>query len=305
MDKSQLTSLIKNNILPKDFELSGNLTPAQAKIMIDTIKDSSEFLKKVQTVPMLKLETEVDAYDIAEGILIRVAEGDEPTAEQLATIKNIGCKLQALPVQLFANVTKSSIENNAFNTTFDQDVFKKFMRRFSNELVYLGFAGVGAEGTTFKELNNGWLDIIRTSEDTNKATYSEDATVSERLTALVENVHEDVIGEASIVINPKDYQKYLLEIAKDTATASILLNATAKSFLGYPIEVQNKIPSGTYIATPLKNLVFGMCQDIFRAREWNNRKRIVEYTFDVSCDYEVVVKKWATICEVDSTGNIL
>lgn len=295
-NKSTLVSLIKGNLSPQDFEVSGNLTPINANIMIDTIKKNN-FLSKVQTVKMSKLETEVDAHDIAEGILVRVAEGEDPTNEQLASIKNIGCKLKALPVQLFANVTKSAVENNAFNKNFDQDTFNKFMRRFSNELVYLGFAGTAATGTSFVTLNNGWLDIIKNNADTNKATYAENATISERLTALVREIHEDVIGESAIIINPKDYQEYLLEIAKDTATASILLNATAKSFLGYPIEVQNKIPQGTYLATPLKNLVFGMCIDIFRAREWNNRKRVIEYTFDVACDYEVVVKKWATICE--------
>jgi len=294
---SNLIKLIKDAISATDFELSGNLTPANANIMIDTIKDNSSFLSKVQTVKMMKLETDVDAHDIAEGILVRVNEGDEPTAEQLAGLSNIGCKLSALPVQLFANITKSAIENNIYNEKFDEETFQKFMKRFSNELVYLGFAGTAATGASFTTLNNGWLDIIRTSNLTPKATYEAGATVSDRLTALVRKVHEDVIGESAIIINPKDYQEYLLEIAKDTATASILLNATAKSFLGYPIEVQNKIPQGTYVATPLKNLVFGMCMDIFRGREWNSRKRVVEYTFDVACDYEVIVKKWATICE--------
>lgn len=295
--KSPLIGLVKGAMSPQDFELSGNLTPEHSNKMIDVIRDNSQFLSKVETVKMAKLETEVDAHDIAEGILVRVAEGTEPTDEQLTGIENIGCKLKALPVQLFSNVKKSTIENNAFNVNFDEETFTKFMKRFSNELVYLGFAGESAEGISFKTLNHGWLDIARTSDKTNKATYAANATISDRLTALVRQIHEDVIGEASIIINPKDYQEYLLEIAKDTATASILLNATAKSFLGYPIEVQNKIPQGTYLATPLKNLVFGMCMDIFRSREWNNRKRVVEYTFDVSCDYEIIVKKWATICE--------
>lgn len=295
--KSPLIGLVKGAMSPQDFELSGNLTPEHSNKMIDVIRDNSQFLSKVETIKMVKLETEVDAHDIAEGILVRVAEGTEPTDEQLTGIENIGCKLKALPVQLFSNVKKSTIENNAFNTNFDDETFTKFMKRFSNELVYLGFAGESAEGISFKTLNHGWLDIARTSDKTNKATYTSAATISDRLTALVRQIHEDVIGEASIIINPKDYQEYLLEIAKDTATASILLNATAKSFLGYPIEVQNKIPQGTYLATPLKNLVFGMCMDIFRSREWNNRKRVVEYTFDVACDYEIIVKKWATICE--------
>lgn len=299
MSEPKLIQLAKGSISPEDIEQSGILTPAQSNDMLEAIKDNNAFLKEITYSRQAKLKGSVDAYDIADGSLVRVEEGVEPTDEQLAGMSNIGCALDMLNVQLFADVTFSTIRNNQYNTKFLTEMFQRFTTKFGNELVHLGFVGYENDNldNEFARLNKGWVHLAQNSTDTKKATYAVDSKIADRLKALIDVVHDDVVGEAAIIMNPRDYQTYLLETGLDTAEVSLVVNAEAKSFLGYPIKVQGKMPQGVYMSTPLKNLAFGICNEIFRSQKWHDRKRVVQYTFDVACDYGIVIDKWAAICE--------
>ncbi len=286
----------KGLITPESLTITGSLTPKQSKGFYSAIVNNNEFLKKVTTKQMNSLELFVDAYDVAEGILVRVPEGSEPTNSQKRTYSNIGCTLRALKAQLFADVTRSTIENNADNPNFEKELFNGFSIRFGNELVKLGFEGVDETGDSFENLNKGWIQVAKDSSDVKKDTYASTDKMVDRLSGLIENLDKDAKGPStSILMSWSDWEKYMLELADTTKTAALFTDAKTKSFMGYPIEVNKYMPNGVYMATPLKNLVFGMLTKIYRERTWNARKRAIEYTFDVGNDYEIIIKKWVSL----------
>lgn len=296
MKDSDLIKFAKGLITPTSLTVSGTLTPKQSKATVYAIKKHNNFLGKINYNLMNSLERFVDAYDIAEGVLKRVAEGTEPSAAQMTAYTNIGCTLKALKVQLFASVTRSTIENNADNKQFESELFKGFTVRFGNELVKLGFEGTGETGADFVNLNKGWIQVATDSSDVNDDTYASGDTYVARLTALIALLDKDAKGPGtSILMNWADWEGYVKELGESNDNALIIANAKVKSFLGYPIETNVYMPAGVYMATPLKNLAFGVSTSVYRGRTWKDLKRCFDYVFDLGCDYEIVVKKWVAL----------
>lgn len=297
--ESKLMQFAKGLITPESLTVSGSLTPKQSKKFISAIIKNNAFLGKVTTQTMNSLQQYVDAYDIAEGILVRVAEGSEPLTAQKKGYSNIGCTLEALKVQLFADVTRSTLENNADNPNFESMLFNGFATRWGNELVKLGFEGTADSGATFATLNKGWITIAAASDAVNSDTYTADGEGDcqlARLEALVAKIPVDIKGPGvSILMNWADYEALQKEVAEGTNSTATLLKGNADTFMGYPLERVKWMPKGKYMATPLKNLVFGISTSAYRGREWNGRKRCMEYTFDLGCDYEIIVKKWVAL----------
>jgi len=294
---SNLIKFAKGLITPESLTVSGSLTPKQSKTIVSAIKKNNKFLSKVNYVTMNSLQRFVDAYDIAEGVLVRVAEGTEPTDEQKQAYANLGCTLNALKVQLFADVTRSALEDNADNPKLENFLFDGFTTRFGNELVKLGFEGVGDTGADFAHLNTGWLQVATDSADVPKDTYTAETEGQvDRLTKLVAKLDADAKGPStSLLMSWADWEAYILELGGDNQAAMIIAEGKTKTFMGYPVEVSKYMPAGTYFATPLNNLAFGISTAVYRGREWNARKRCLEYTFDLGCDYEIVIKKWAAL----------
>lgn len=293
MDFSELFK--SGSIAAVNATLSGSLTPEQAHNFIDAIKDNSGFMQKVTVEKMGRLTKELDAWDVARGILVRVASGEKPTEAQRAQLNLAGCKLDAKAVQLFARILQDALEDNKHNPKFEEQTFSSFSRAFGNDLVNLGFTGSSdTYDGSFATLNKGWLQIAKDSVDTTKIEYATADSVTSRLTALAKSIHADALSDAVILVSPADYQTYNEELSANAA-AGILIEGSAKKILGIPLEVNAFMPEGTYMATPLKNLVMGTVIDIRRNRFYDSEERALKYIFEVYCDYEIVVKKWVSI----------
>ena len=293
-----MDEIFKGSMTALNSTLSGSLTPEQAHNFINVIKESNGFLQKITTEKMGRLTKELDAWDVARGILVRVPSGEKPSEAQRAQLSLVGCKLDAKPVQLFARILQDALEDNKSNPSFEKDTFESFTKAFGNELAYLGFVGTSdTYNNTFATLNKGWLQIAKDSSATTKITYAAPDKVSDRLAALVASIPADVFSEAVILISPADLQKYNKELSANAA-ANILINGDAKKILGVPLEVQPLMPAGTYMATPLKNLVLGTVIDIRMNRWYDAEERALKYVFEVYAGYEIVVKKWVSLMNV-------
>jgi hypothetical protein len=178
------------------------------------------------------------------------------------------------------------------NLIFDQ------LKKFANEFTLLGFTGVGTDASDFDHLNEGWVYLAENNANTKKATY--DGTTPDdyvtRLQKLLDVVDDDVLDSVTILMSPRDYESYVKELGTGNKAVNVLLNANAKSYLGHPILPVRYFPAGKYMATPMENLVFGICSQVSRDRQYNARKRVVEYTFDIAVDYEIAVDKYCAIC---------
>ncbi|MDR1912624.1 MAG: P2 family phage major capsid protein [Helicobacteraceae bacterium] len=299
----KLAELLKSgSISATDATLTGSLTPAQAHSFINVVKDSSAFLQKITTYKMGRLKTELDAIDVARGVLVRVPSGTLPTEAQREKIKMVGCALDANAVQLFAQILQDTLENNKDNPKFESETLTKFATAFGNDLAYLGFAGTSdAYADTFATLHKGWIQLAKDDDDTQKIEYESTDSVTDRLTALVQAIPSDVFSDAVIIIGTADWQRYNYELSQNAA-AQILIDGNAKRILGVPLEVQPLMPAGTYLATPLKNLVLGTVLDIRRNRTYDVEARSLKYIFEVYCDYQIIIKKWVTLMTETSGG---
>jgi len=296
-EKHILIQFAKDAIGPQDLAVSGEITASRANKFIDLITSQDDLLKRVNIIPMDSLKSTYDVWDMDKGVLVRVAEGSEPTNAKKKKISNKGRELDSKPMQLFADVTRASILNNQHRPNFISWLDGRFAKKFSNELIYLGFVGEKDDyaNSDFKNLNKGWLQIVNDEADANKTTYAAEDSMVDRLQKLVDTADDDLPDDAKIFIHRKDFLKYCIEVGKSTNTAELLIQAAAQGFAGYEFVVTNNMPSGTYMLTPLQNLVIGVVSKIYRNREWNSRKRAVEYTFDIHADYDIAVPKFASL----------
>ena len=296
-EEHDLVKFAKDAIGPTDIAVNGTIDPSRANKFIDLIQNRNDLLKKVTVIPMDSLKSTYDVWDAQNGILVRVDEGKEPTAAQKKKIENNGRELDAKPMQLFADLTRASILNNQHRPNFVAWLDTKFATKFASELVLLGFKGEkdNYSPANFVNLNKGWIQIAKDEAAAPKATYAAEDSIVARLEKLVDVADDDMGDDAKIFIHRKDFIKYCIEVGKSTNTAELLIAAAAQGFAGYGFEVTNNMPSGTYMLTPPKNLVFGMVAKIYRSREWNARKRAVEYTFDIYADYDIAVPKYAAL----------
>ncbi len=295
-EQNELIKFAKGAITPTELAVSGTLSSTRANLFIDLIQDESAFLQKTTVVPMASLESDYDVWSMASGVLVRVAEGIDPTDAQKKVIQNVGRTLNAKSVQLFADVLRSTIINNQNNPNLMAMLDRSFAKKFGDEIVLLGFTGTADDyaGGLFTELNKGWVHLAANEADSKKTTYASDATMVERLDALIANSDDTMPDDAKILIHRKDFVKYASEVGAATNNAQLIMQAAATGHGGYGFEITSKMPRGTHILTPLKNLVTGVCSTISRDRAWNSRKRAIEYTFDFATDYDLAVPKHAS-----------
>lgn len=301
MEILALQDIVKSgSIIPTDVTLSGELTPKQSRTFVKAIIAKDGFLKKVTSDVAGKLTKERSANDVAKGVLTRHVAGSEAPDANFKKLGKVGCTLDMTKgVELNAKITDDTLYDNADNPTFEQEQFDGFNTAFNNDLQLLGIIGKddnAAVDAPFDELAVGWVYVAKNSAKTTKVVSSNTSQI-ERLKHVVSNMNEDVKGRATIVLSAVDYDEYQLEIAEKHQNTAVLLNADARRFMGYPIEVVNDMPTGTYLATIMKNFIFGIAARVKRQRWFNNEESALKYKFVVYPDYEFDIHKYVTLSE--------
>ncbi len=296
-------ALAKGLIEPEDLRNGGGLKPQEAAKLI-TMLFADPFLKKVTTIRMRRLTRDVDVMDIARRQLVRVPQGQEPDNGDLTGANEFGCKLVALDAQLFASLTLDFLRENKDNPNLQKEVEAGFNTRLGNDIVDLGFNGVADDGTgadraaRFIRLNKGWLQIMRDAANTPKVGI-DPATNGWvfSLKAIMEASDDRVRATSSFIMNEADADAYGEEINAPVTGHEVQSGSPARRFRGKNIETHPMMPQGAVAFTPLKNLVYGLHTDIRRDRSYHQRKRALEYTFDMAFDFEVAVKQFAVLGE--------
>ena len=247
-----------------------------------------------------KLTKERSGNSIGKGVLSRHISGQATPAANLEKLGKIGCTLDMTKgVELAAQINEDTLIDNQDNPNFEKEQYDGFNTTFSNDLLFLGITGTAdntAIDAPFAELAKGWITVAKESNSTVKIISSNISQI-ERLKHVVSNMHEDIRGRASIVVSAVDYDSYQLEIAEKHQNTAVLLKADARSFMGYPIEVLNDVPAGTYLTTLLKNLIFGIATQVKRRRWFDNDLSALKYRFVVYPDYEFDIHKYVTLSE--------
>ncbi len=296
-----VVALAKSLIGPHDLANGGELRPQAASRLISMIFED-EFLKKVTTESMSRLTKDVDVIDIMRRQLVRVAQGNDPDVGDTVDAAEFGCKLTALTVQLFPTLKLDFLRENKDNPNLTQTVEAGFNTRLTNDLVDLAFNGVADDGAganraaKFIRLNKGWVQVLTEAAAAPKVVIDPATDGWIASLRLVHDASDVRFRRNSVfVMNEADADAYSREVNAPVTGTAVNLDGPARRFEGKAIEGHPDMPAGKVMFTPLKNLVFGVHADIRRDRAYHNRKRVLEYTFDMAVDFEVAVKQAAVL----------
>lgn len=290
-------ALAKSLIGPTDLANGGTLTPQRADKLISMIF-ADNFLSKITTIKMARLERDLDAIDVAARQLVRVPQGLEPSDDQTANAGEYGAVLRALTVQLFPTLKLDFLRENKDNPQLVQMVEKAFMTRLQNDLVDLGFNGENDDGggTTqaekFLRLKKGWIKVAEEADAAPKLEIDPSIdTWKGSLAAIMGAGDERWREQSTFVMNLADADAYAEELGAHVTGTPLTADSPLRRYNGLPIEANPRMPRGTVMFTPLKNLGHGIHTIVQQDKEYHKRKRVLEYTYDMAVDYEIAVKQ--------------
>jgi len=299
-----LSEIMKTGINAVDVQLDGVLTPAQGRAFANAIVDNSSILKRITVDITGKLTKKRSALDAAKGVLARHISGEPTDTARYASLGVIGAQLDMTQaVVLEAQINQETLDDNQGNKGFESEQHNAFTQVFSNEIVYLGMVGIADNNLAtapFNELAKGWPFVASESVDTVKVTSAvvvgdAQTTVLNALDKVVKNAHRDIRNKMAIFVSVEDYETYVDYIAEKHQNTAVLLSGEAAKYKGRELIVDPDMAKGTYLGTPLKNMVLGFSRAIMRTRWYDNDKSALRYKFIVRPDYEFDIKKYVTL----------
>lgn len=296
-----LADLLKTDITPESASVGGALRPEAANSFIDAVVDQSGLLKRVTLHRMNRLTSDISVMDVASGVLKRVPEGTEPSADDKPGVSNLGKTLLALPMQLFQSIPFSTLSDNANVIGYEEQLAAMFAKKFANEIEYLALRGTDDDyaGSAFLELNEGWITLAMlaagnddtTSRAVDVGTLGTTTTYAVALTSVIAAQDPRFDPTSALILSAADYRGIVQEVGGTNGGIQYLVQGNVPSFLGKEIVVSPFMPAGTVLYTPLSNMVWGICRDIERYREVKGTKRCIDYTFNIACDFAIAINR--------------
>lgn len=286
----ELVALAKSLIQPGDLTVGGALRPEIAAKIISLVF-ADPFLTKVKTIRMSRLTRDIDVMDIPGRQLKRIAEGAEPADADTVGATEHGRQLFALPVQLFPTITLSFLRDNADNPNLIKEVEASLNTALSGDLVDLAFNGVADDNSNgFLTLNKGWVQIAKDDAGTVKVDIDPETDGwAGALDALLAACDERFRNNSVFVMSAKDFDLYATQVGFHVTGTPLIADSPLYRFKGVPIHTVQNMPSGHAFFTPLQNFAFGLHTQMERTKAFHARKRVLEYTFDMACDFEFAV----------------
>lgn len=288
----QLFAVSKGIIQPTDVRVGGVLKPEAADQIIWMIVQD-DFLTKVQTVTVTAMQKEIDILNIQPRQLKRVAEGTEPLDTQKSGVENLGSIYQVLPIQLFADVSLTTIRDNSNVTNFVNELNGKFNQILQNDITDLAVNGVADSysSSSFLNLNKGWLKLATDSSRVPKTTITPAVDGWAKNLLKIAKAANPIYQPTSVfIMNPLDIMTYQYEVGLHVTGGPLIVENGSSTFMAMPMTPCRYLASGTVLYTPLKNLFIAIHRDIKRDAAYHSRRRVLEMTFDMAIDYEIVIK---------------
>jgi hypothetical protein len=287
-----LAKIAKGAIAPADLSVGGVLEQEIAQRFIDLVVDESEFLKRISIKRVGKIEGAFKLLDIADEVLVRVAQGNDPADEQRTEPSRQDVSFVNKSAQLFFQLLFDTIDDNQKNPNFETELEGMFARKFSNDLTRLGFVGVADDyaGSAFARLNKGWLQVAKDGAPlAQRVNTSGATTVKEMLDDTLKAMPDKYkrAGLTTFIVNRTDWEDFCDELGASAASvmAQILLDGKLPQYKGYPLLPMSQMPQSTLLFSGLGNYWMTMLTEIKRFREVRGTKRCIDYTFDLSNDY--------------------
>lgn len=284
--------IAKGVITPESLSLGGVLETEIAIKFIDLVRDQSEFLKAITVKKPGKIKGSFKLYDVNQRQMVRVAQGNEPTAGQLAEHRRIDVNYTNLSGQIFFTLTFDDLRDNQNNPNFESEMEAMFAKTFANELALLGFEGIADDyaGSAWARLNKGWNQVAKEDVPVGQiVNINGVASICTRFDSMIDVMPSKYLIEdvTTFVVSARDYRSWVKEMYADGHDVLALSKVSGKvpAYMGFPVRPVTQAVTGEHTFTQIQNFWMTVLTEIERYREVSGRKRCIDYTFDKSSDY--------------------
>ena len=318
-----------NAVNPSGDTGSGILRPEQARRFIDYVWDATVLAKDGRRVTMRANTMELEKVNVGERVIRAAAQADGDYTNTGATFSKV--ELTTKKIRLDWEVSAEALEDNVEGGALEDHLVRLMTNAFANDIEDLAINGVGAGGTAFTSIMNGFV---------NKAKIGD---AHESVVTVTDNAWTPDVMQNIILAMPRKYRalKNNLKfyagtdvfqgIVKHNGT---LADAVAEAFAGQTpgstqsnrqnyldgvgqtfggarttrvlgIDVQEVpyYPAGYVDLTFPANRVWGFQRDITVNRQYVPKKDTIEYTVFVRFGIQWEEEDAIAFADADSTDK--
>jgi hypothetical protein len=296
-------SLGPNSVNPTGTP-GGILAPEQARRFIDYVWDGTVLAKDGRRVTMRANTIELEKVNVGERVIRAAAQADPAFTNAGATFTKV--ELTTKKIRLDWEVSTEALEDNIEGGALEDHLVRLMTNAFANDIEDLAINGVGAGGTAFTSIMEGFVYKVKNDGDAHESvvTVADNAWTTDvmqniilamprKYRALKNNLKfyagtdafqgivknngtlADAIAEAFVNKGPgteANRQAYL------DGQAQTFGGARTTRVLGIDVQEVPYYPAGYVDLTFPQNRVWGFQRDITVNRQYVPKKDTIEYT---------------------------
>jgi hypothetical protein len=318
-----------NAVNPSGDTGSGILRPEQARRFIDYVWDATVLAKDGRRVTMRANTMELEKVNVGERVIRAAAQADGDYTNTGATFSKV--ELTTKKIRLDWEVSAEALEDNVEGGALEDHLVRLMTNAFANDIEDLAINGVGAGGTAFTSIMNGFVNKAKTGDaHESVVTVTDNAwtpdvmqniilAMPRKYRALKNNLKfyagtdvfqgivkhngtlADAVAEAFAGQTPgstqSNRQNYLDGVGQTFG------GARTTRVLGIDVQEVPYYPDGYVDLTFPANRVWGFQRDIVVNREYKPKKDTIEYTVFVRFGIQWEEEDAIAFADSDATDN--
>ena len=267
----------------------GKLNPEQEQQFRDFLIGKTVALSRVQTLTMSAPQRYLDELLTASRKLRAAAEAQAPTAaDAFTTARRTLTTVETIWAE---DVSLMFIEDNIEGGAIDSHIARNLATAVGNDHNDLFWNGDEDDSDDFLGINDGIIDIAKADGSVVDYDAASDTTVEAILSGAYRVFAYDYAARPDL--NPTVFVPYKTALTYAEAFANhstafgeqVTLNGLpALRYFGVPVVAEPHLGGDEAVLTPAQNLIWGVQRGITMESQWNQRKRVIEYTITARTD---------------------
>jgi len=278
----------------------GQLPDDAASAFINSVADQQVLIRQVSRRVMRDTPTHIDELVTTPRSIIEATESTAPAvADSITTARRT---LNSKEIILAEDISLDFLEQNIMLAGGEQAIMEIVTRQFANDIADLGINGRDATVHAFTGIIDGW--IVQADGDGNVIDVDLSAIAAptdpvKTLKAVLKAMPSGLktLPGQTFVVNTNHAIEYADAVASRETTlgdTTLVNGLPALRYFGFPLIAEGYMSDTTasvlsdrqVILTPISNIVFGMARAVTVESQWNQRKRVMEYTLTAKVAYQ-------------------
>lgn len=304
-EKQMLAFLAKAGITTQNT--GGLLNAEQAAKFINTVVDSSQFLKEIRVERGIGTARDLDIIGTGSRLLHAPVEDTAPDDDKIKGVITGRRSLCPVEVMLPYNISLKYLEENIEKQGAEQTINSLFSTQFANDLIDLALNGntkvaIDNPDYSFLKITDAWISHLLS--DPNRRLFVRDDSsdwLGQIFSGMLKLLPEKYKANQSDLVFLTNYdaeEEYRAQLAsKNTGLGDIFTTSKPASFFkGIPVQPLPYMPYGTVLLTKKSNLALGFGREITVYKMLNPRARRIEYTITAKIDYNYTLTEQIVAC---------